>query len=365
MSAEQIPEPVPSPVRPDAQRVALVGLLILASLYTAYVARSFIVPVLLAALLGFVFNPVVRGLERVRIPRALGAAVVVLVLVGTIGFAIYSLTGPASAWIAKAPQSMAAIEQKLRKLRKPVEEVSRTAERVGQLTEMAPPGAAGAQKPLKVEVQGPSWSATLFGGTQALVSAAFVIAVLLYFMLASGDVFLGKLVKVMPRLEDKKRAVQIARETEDQISYYLGTVTIINIVFGAAVAVAMALLGLPNAVLWGVLAAVTNFVPYLGALVMLVVLGLVALLQFDDTSRALMVPLAFGTLNLMEGYILTPLVHGKRLTLNPVIVFLGVLFWGWLWGVAGALMAVPLLAVLKIVCDRVEGLSALGEFLGP
>jgi predicted PurR-regulated permease PerM len=265
--------------------------------------------------------------------------------------------------MAKAPQSVEAIEAKLRRLRGPVEQVSRTAERVGQLTEMAAP--ASAERPLKVEVKGPSWSDALFGGTQALVSAALVVIVLLYFMLSSGDVFLGKLVRVLPKLQDKKRAVQIARETEDQISYYLGTVTIINLVFGVAVGSVMALLGLPNAMLWGVLAAVTNFVPYLGAIAMLVILGLAALLQFDDTGRALMVPAAFGALNLMEGYFFTPLVHGRRLTLNPVIVFLGVLFWGWLWGIAGALIAVPLLAVAKIVCDRVEGLGAIGEFLGP
>jgi predicted PurR-regulated permease PerM len=178
-------------------------------------------------------------------------------------------------------------------------------------------------------------------------------------------VFLAKLVKVLPTLTDKKRALQIARDTERSISYYLVTTSAVNLGFGGAVAVAMHLVGMPNAVLWGVLAAVTNFIPYLGAVAMVIILGLAALLEFDDVWRALLVPAVFFGLNFAEGYLLTPLALGRRLTLNPVVVFVGVLFWGWVWGVAGALLAVPILAAVKIVCDRIEGLAAVGEFLGP
>ncbi len=205
----------------------------------------------------------------------------------------------------------------------------------------------------------------LFGGTQDLLGSALVVFVLLYFLLASGDLFLSKLIRVLPKLRDKKRAVQIARDTEDQISSYLITTTAINLVFGVAVGVAMYLLGVPNPVLWGVLAAITNYVPYLGALAMVAILGLVALLQFGDPGRTLLVPGVFLALNLVESMLLTPILLGQRLTLNPVVVFVGVLFWGWLWGVVGAILAVPILAAFKIVCDHVERPAPVGEFLGP
>jgi predicted PurR-regulated permease PerM len=361
---ESGPEPVPFPVPLDVRSVSLTGLFALAVLYTAYAARPFLVPLVLALLLAFLFNPVVRGLERLRVPRGLSAAAIVLAVVGTIAVGGYSLSGPAAAWIARAPESLSQLETKLRRLRRPVEQVTRTAERVGQLTEVAQAGPAGA-KPLKVEVQRESWSAAIFGGTWSIVSSGLVVVVLLYFFLASGDVFLAKLVKVLPTLTDKKRALQIARDTERSISYYLLTTTLVNGVFGSAVAVAMHLVGMPNAVLWGVLAAVTNFIPYLGAVAMMIILGLVALVQFDETSRALLAPLVFFALNVAEGYLLTPMALGRRLTLNPVVVFVGVLFWGWIWGIAGALLAVPILAASKIVCDRIEGLAAVGEFLGP
>jgi predicted PurR-regulated permease PerM len=142
------------------------------------------------------------------------------------------------------------------------------------------------------------------------------------------------------------------------------TVTVVNIVFGVAVGIAVKLQGMPNPVLWGVLAGLTNFIPYLGALIMAAILGLVALLHFETTAQAAMVPLVFLALNFLEGYLVTPRLIGQRLALNPVVVFTSVLFWGWVWGVMGALMAVPITASIKIVCDHIEGLAPIGEFLG-
>jgi predicted PurR-regulated permease PerM len=170
--------------------------------------------------------------------------------------------------------------------------------------------------------------------------------------------------KVLPRLSDKKRAVQIARETEDQISAYMVTVTVVNIVFGVVVGVVVKLQGMPNPVLWGVLAGVTNYIPYLGALAMAAILGLVALVHFETMTQAAMIPFVFLALNFFEGNIITPRLIGQRLALNPVVVFTSVLFWGWIWGVMGALMAVPIMAAIKIVCDHIEGLAPIGEFLG-
>jgi predicted PurR-regulated permease PerM len=240
---------------------------------------------------------------------------------------------------------------------RPLQRFTRTAEHVEKMTDMVD------TRTPQVELKRESLAATVFGGTQNFLGSAMIVSVLLFFLLASGDLFLTKVIRVLPRLADKKRAVQIARETEDQISAYLLTVTLVNVVFGVLVGVVVKLLGMPNPVLWGVLAGITNFIPYMGALVMAVILGLVALLHYQTTAQAAVVPLVFLTLNFFEGNVITPRLIGQRLALNPVVVFTGVLFWGWIWGVVGALMAVPILAAVKIVCDHIEGLSPIGEFL--
>ncbi len=188
--------------------------------------------------------------------------------------------------------------------------------------------------------------------------------ILLYFLLASGDLFLRKLVKVLPSLEDKKRAVEIARQIETEVSTYLSTVTFINAVLGLAVWGVMALIGVPNPLLWGVLAAVTNFIPYPGRDDHVRRARRVGFVTFNDLPHALLPPGAFLICNVLEAYVLTPMILGKRLTLNPVMIFVALSFWGWMWGIAGAVMAVPIMVVFKIFCDHSEPLAPIGEFLG-
>jgi predicted PurR-regulated permease PerM len=352
------PTPTPFPVRVDIRSVALTGLFVLAVFYTLYVARAFLVPLMVGVLLSFLFSPLVRRLRRARIPESLSAAAILLAVVATVGGGLYGLSGPAAAWIAQAPQAISTVESRMRKVMRPLERFTRTAEHVEKMTDMGDTGTP------QVELKRESLAATVFGGTQNFLGSAMMVSVLLYFLLASGDLFLTKVIRVLPRLADKKRAVQIARETEDQISAYLVTVTAVNVVFGVLVGIVVKLLGMPNPVLWGVLAGITNFIPYVGALAMSAILGLVALLHYETTAQAAVVPLVFLMLNFFEGNVITPRLIGQRLALNPVVVFTGVLFWGWIWGVVGALMAVPILAAIKIVCDHIEGLSPIGEFLG-
>jgi predicted PurR-regulated permease PerM len=216
----------------------------------------------------------------------------------------------------------------------------------------------------QVEIKGPGLSKQLFGGTASFLSGATVVLFLTYFLLAVGDLFLQKLVAVLPQFKDKRTAVAIARETEAQISVYLFTSTMINIGVGVVTAIAMWLVGMPNAPLWGVVAAVLNFVPYVGALVNMVVLALAALVSFDSVSRALMVPAVFFAINMIEGNLVTPMILGRRMRLNTVALFIGFVFWWYIWGVAGAILAVPMMAALKIICDHIESLTPIGEFLG-
>jgi predicted PurR-regulated permease PerM len=362
-SAEEEPLEVlaAGPVQPVVLRsLMLSGLFLLVLFHTLRVARDLFLPLMLAFFLAFLLSPLLRLLKRAHIPEALGAALLLMVLVGGVGLGLYSLLTPASDWIAKAPASVTHIQRKLRSLHSPMEQMSRTADQV----ERTIAGDSGTA-PVSA-VKSPAWiKEALFGGTTSFVSEAVVVIVLLYFLLASGDLFLRKLIKVLPTFKDKKRAVEIAREIESNISTYLFTVTLINAGVGVAVGAGVWLLKMPNPVLWGVIACVLTYVPYLGALVGIGILGLAALLVFDDLGHALAVPGVYLVVSFLEGNFVTPLVLGRRLTLNPVVIFVGILFWFFLWGIPGALLAVPILAVFKIVCDHVDTLAPIGEFFGP
>jgi predicted PurR-regulated permease PerM len=343
----------------DVRSLALTALLILATFYTLYLARSFLLPIILALLLSFLLAPVVRLLRRLRIPQGLAAGLVVFGLLGGLGWGVYELSGPAYEWAQKAPQSMRRLERKLRDIKRPVQTMSKATQQVEKITQMG-----GGTPPRTVTVQSETLGERVFSQATELVAGAAVMFILLFFLLASGDLFLRKLIRVLPRLSDKKRAVEIARQIESDISAYLATVTVINIGLGLAVWGLMTLIGVPNPLLWGVIATVTNYIPYLGAIIMIVVLAGVGFLTFPDLTHSLMPPAAFIGLNLLESYLVTPMVLGRRLTLNPVVIFLGLTFWGWLWGITGALLAVPIMVVLKIFCDHSESLASIGEFLG-
>lgn len=343
----------------EIRSLALIGLFVLAAFYTLYFARAFFLPLVLASLLSFLLSPVVRALKKLHIPNALGAALVVFGLLGSLGLGIYELAGPAYEWAQQAPRQLRRLERKLAEFKKPVQTMSKATQQVEKITQVG----AG-QEPRKVEVQTETLGERMFSQATELVAGATIMFILLFFLLASGDLFLRKLIRVLPRLADKKRAVDIARQIEQDVSTYLATITVINLTLGLAVWGLMTWIGVPNPLLWGVLAFVTNYIPYLGAILMIAVLAMVGFLTFDDPARALLAPGAFVGLNLLESYLVTPMVLGHRLTLNPVVVFLGLTFWGWLWGITGALLAVPIMVVLKIICDHSEPLRPIGEFLG-
>jgi predicted PurR-regulated permease PerM len=345
--------------RQEVRSVALTGLFVLAAFYTLYFARAFFFPIVLAVLLDFLLSPLIRALKRARIPEPLGAGLVMIALLGTAGGTIYELVGPARDWVGKLPSSIHAAQDRLRQIRKPVEQVSKTAEQVEQAAKLTDQA-----KTAEVVVKGPSLTERLFGTTQTIVASAIEVIILLYFLLAAGDLFLQKLIKVLPQFRDKKKAVTIARETEASISTYLVTVTLVNVGLGIAVAIVMLLLKMPNPLLWGALAALAEFVPYLGATALMTLLGLAGLVTFDHVGHALLIPAAYVTVNFLQSQFISPLVLGRRLTLNPVAIFVGLVFWWWIWGVPGAFIAVPLIATFKIFCDHIEALAPIGEFLG-
>jgi predicted PurR-regulated permease PerM len=344
---------------PRSRSFEITLLTVLALLYTLYIAREFLIPIVFALLLNFLLSPLIRLLGRWGIAAPAGSALVVIALVAGIGGGAYQLAGPAQRWAMTAPQSFTKAQGKLRRIIKPMEQVSKNVEQAANAV-----GDQTGKRPQVVIQQGPSLSSRLFGTTQKIMAGMLEIFILLYFLLAGGDLFLQKLIKVLPHFSDKVKAVEIARATEAAVSAYLSTALFVNVAEGAVVALVLWLLDMPNPLLWGALVACLEFVPYLGALTAVIVFTVAGLTTFDQVGRALLIPGSFLAINLMQANLVTPLLLGHRLTLNPVAIFVGLAFFFWIWGVPGAFLAVPLLATFKIFCDHIVSLAAIGEFLG-
>lgn len=333
----------------------------LAIVYTLYFGHAFFIPIFFALELSFLLSPAVRWARaRIGIPAGISAAILVLALAGGLSTGVYELATPARGWLAAAPTTLSRASAKLHKLLKPVEQVSKTAEQVDKATNVT----GGPAKTTQVVVAGPSMGSRFFGTTQSLLGALLEVLILLYFLLSAGDLFLQKAMKVAPREAGQRTAVEIARQTEASISQYLVTSAFLNVMEGCVAALVFWALGMPNPILWGAMVTVLKFIPYVGAFTIISVLTLAALTVFDAVPRALMIPGAFVVINLLQSNIVGPMVLGHRLSLNPVAIFIGVAFWWEVWGIAGAFLAVPMIATLKIVCDHIESLHAVGEFLG-
>src|SRR5437867_1939478 len=344
--------------------IALTGVLVLGLIAFARAAKPFLMPIVLALLLNFLLKPMVSALCRVHLHRAIGAAIVLVLFIGLISTGLYRLNKPASEWLSKAPESLQALENRVREL---LNHADRFLKRARGASE-APPEKA-ADEPIRKDSRRFSWAEKLvnvgaiLGYTAGFLSGSLETLVLLYFLLASGDLFLKKLVRVLPKLREKKEAVEIVREVEHNISAFLFTITIINACVALIIGLAMLLVGLPNPVLWGVLAGILTFIPYFGPLSMALVLVLAGFLSFESTGQALLPALIYLGVHTLESNFLTPTVLGRRLTLSPVIIFVSLMFWTWLWVMPGALLAVPLLMTFKIFCDHFRMLAPIGEFL--
>ncbi|HSP98130.1 MAG TPA: AI-2E family transporter [Candidatus Dormibacteraeota bacterium] len=338
--------------------VAAVGLFVLAILYTLFVARVLILPIVLAVLLSLILWPIVRALRRFRIPEALGALLVLIGLASVFAYGAYALSGPAATWFAAAPQALRRIETRLRAVKETVADVQQATNRVEQIATVG----GDASRVVAVQ-QGGSLSTLLLASTSELLAGVGVVLVLTYFLLASGDLFLRKCLSALRTKRDRQLLLEMARELQNNISGYLLTVSLINAGLGVAVAVVMALYGVPNPLLWGALAFGLNFIPYIGATVGIACVAAASLITFDTLGQALAPPATYLALTTLEAYLVTPAVLSRRFTLNPVVVLIALLFWGWIWGIPGALIAMPILVTVKIVCDYVPSLATFGEFL--
>ncbi len=336
----------------------LTSLLILALLYTLYLGRALVIPIVLALLLYLVLSPVVGALVRLRVPRGLAAALVVLSLTAAVTGGIYALADPATAWLRQAPTALQELRGRLNLSRGPLADLERASQTMEKIT--------GADSPdvQKVVVQDTSWQTALAAGTGEMVASILATVVLAAFLLATGGRIGRDLCGLLMGFRNRRRALRIGTEIRREISYYLLTITVINVGLAAFAALGLWLVGMPNPILWGTVCGLLNFVPFLGPAICVGLVGVAGLLTFDQPAMALLPVAVILGLNIVESQVVTPATVAIRLSLSPVIVFLSFMLWGWLWGVAGALLAVPALAAFKIICDHVPHLAALGRVLG-
>ncbi len=353
-----------APTQPDTAPAAKaapiqIALVLLGVVAFLYFARPVVLPIFLACVAGMALKPLIRWLSYGHIPPAISAAVVLCLLAAAIGIGFFQLGRPAMTWMNDAPAHMAELRQRVQRMFPRVARFSQAADAVNNL------GAAEEEqkKVTTVELKTSRVPSTFINWTGTFLAGVGETLVLLYLLLASGDLFLQKLVHVMPTFREKKSAVEISHEIQQNISNYLFSVSLINIGLGVVVSGGLYWLGVPNAVMWGMLVAILNFVPYFGPVAGIILLAAVGLLTFDTLWKGLLPPAWYLLLHLLEANFITPVLLGRRFTLNPVVIFVSLIFWTWLWGVPGALLSVPILVSIKVICDRVPSMSRVSELL--
>jgi predicted PurR-regulated permease PerM len=353
-AAKEVPDPTRDdiPLPSDPKTALLIGLFVLAALATAYWAAEIILPLVLAVVLKLLFQPGMRLLERIHIPRSLAALILILAVFGTIVAIGAAVSGPATSWAGKLPDGIPRLQERLQFLSDPIQSLQTFLGNV-----------SGNEKPDSAAPSSSGILVALFTGTRHFASGFFETILILFFLLVSGDTFLRRLVEILPTYKDKRQAVDLSQQIEDNVSAYLLTITIMNAVVGVATGLAMWACGLGDPVLWGVLAFFLNYVPIIGPFAGVLVFLLAGLLTIDTFWQALLPAGIYLVIHVIEGETITPMLLARRFTLNPVIVIVSLIFWFWMWGVPGAILAVPMLAIAKIIFDGIKPLNALGHFL--
>lgn len=341
----------------DLKQLTLIGIFGLLLFYALYLTGEIVVPILVAFVMNMVLQPAMQFLVGWHFPRVVAALIIVTLLLAVVIGLGFALAGPAAEWMAKAPESVSRLETRLSALTT----LAKRIQKAGHVVEKMSDDPA---EPPVVSVKGPPISNFLLSGTRSAFTGALTIVVLLFFLLVMGNQFLRRTVEILPRLRDKKQAVDISYEIQHTLSTYLGTVTAMNAAVGVLTGIAVYFCGLGDPVLWAAVAFLLNFIPIVGPLVCTAILALAGLLTFDTLGAGLLPAGIYLVIHLIEGESITPMLLARQFTLNPVLVIISLVFWYWMWGVMGALLAVPLLATFKIVCDRIQPLMALGHFIG-
>lgn len=333
---------------PTPMHDRLLGVLVvLLVLYTCAIAEAVLVPILVGVLLGLILAPAVRFMERWHVPRVIGALFAVVATFGILGMAIASLASPARAWISRAPVALSRIEIVLRALRRPLQAATEATRELGKL------GNLGDTPSVRMVDASPGFLSHVISATPVAIAGLVVTIFLTFLFLLHGDALLRKFVTMAPHLRAKRDIVVATRTAQHELSIYMTTITLINIALGLATAAALYALHVPDPWLWGGIAALMNYAPFIGPLLTAAALVVAGFAEFASPVSALAAPAAFLCLHLLEGELVTPHLVGRRLALDPVMVFLALIVLGWMWGVAGLLLAVPLLACAKIIAEHI------------
>jgi len=349
----------PSRPRPRAS-TSLMVLATLAVGYTLWAAQDLLLPVLLAMFFALVGNPIIRMLQRILVPRFVGALLVlVLGITGTVMLA-QQLVTPAGEWVRQVPAQMRDLAPKLRNLVKPMQEANKAAENIARAA-----GGENTARPVQVvktEVNDPYKVLT---STPRLLASVLAVVLLTFFFMVYGQSLQRNALALLPGRQQKRITVEILQSIEREISRYVLTITIINALVGLAFAGALYFLGVPldEALLWGTMAALLNFAPYVGPLIGMLIMLLMGFVAFDDPLYAVLPAGIYLGLHALEGQLITPIVLGKRMALSPLILILALMVFGWLWGIIGLLLAVPLLVCVKIVLSKIEGMEGWAKLL--
>jgi len=346
------------PLPSDPRTFFLGGLFAFGVLAALYVASSVILPVVLAFVLNLLLQPAVRLLGRLHLPRAVGALLsILLVIAALVGF-VAALSVPAANWAERLPEGIPRLEAHLQVMKGPLQALQKVVQQAEQAAD-APPG-RGSIVSVRRDL---GITGALFAGTRSVLDGLFTTVLVLYFLLVAGNIFLRRLVEILPTFTNKRQAVDISQQIQEDISAYLVTITAMNAAVGVTTALAMYLCGLGDPLLWGTAAFLLNYIPIIGPLFGVCIFALVGMLSFESIWWALLPPVLYFGIHLVEGERLTPMLLARRFTLNPVLIILSLVFWFWMWGALGAILAVPMLAILKIISDRLRPLKALGHFL--
>lgn len=327
-------------------------LALLAGLGACWAASDLLIPVMLALFLALVANPMVTRLRQFWLPRWLGALAVVLGGLAAAVFLASLLVGPAAVWVKQAPTELRQLAPKLKGLTRQVEQANKAAESIAKAAgATTTPAAATTDKPHAPNL----WS--VISGTPRMLASILAVVLLSYFFLVYGEQLQRQAIAQMPSSRKKNLTTEILSTIESDLSTYVLTITCINTVLGVLLAIVLWSLGLDmsDALLWGTVAALLNFVPYVGPLTGVVALGLVGVVAFDEPMRMLVPSAVYLGLHVTESQLVTPIVLGRRMAISPLIMLLWLMLWGWLWGIAGLLLAVPMLTSCKIVAERVDG----------
>lgn len=337
---------------------AMMSLAFMAAGAALYVTADLMIPVTFAILIYLLLLPPVRWLGRRNVPTVVAAGLLILVITAVLVTAVATLASPADRWLAEAPRSVRELQKELSASSGSMANIKELADEVDQLAK-----SDAADNAPEVVISDKGTIELLVGGLPNAVAFAGIVFFLSFFLLASGDSLVRRITRCGRSYAERRRIVSITRQIQADLSRYLITVTGINAVLGLTVALALYLMEVPNPLLWGAMVYLLNFAPYAGALISAVVLTLVGMMTFDTISNALMVPGVFLVLTILEGQLITPAVLGQRMSMSPIVVFVTVIVWGWMWGIFGALMAVPILTSFKVVCDHVPKLRHVALFL--